>query len=207
MALTKGDVAMWEALTALGVIPDRPRVLEIGQANWYGDAPVPEGCESDCKFEVARKWYRKLLDPSSIAAIDFHGKDSLKFDLNEPLPRGDFDADIIINTGTAEHIFDQRQLFQTIHEQCAVGGLMVHAVPWQGWENHGFYCYQPTFFQDLARVNRYEWIYDLTWNYDVQKLNEEMQHNTMLYVCMRQTRRESFRVPIQGAYLMARKSR
>jgi hypothetical protein len=202
MALTLGDVTMWEALTALGVIPPNPRLLEIGQANWYGDVPVPEGCESPtgCRFEVARKWYDKLFAPRRVVSIDFQGKDSLPYDLNEPLPMDERHLfDVIVNTGTAEHVFDQRQLMQTIHERCDVNGLMLHAVPWKGWEDHGFYCYQPCFFADLARANHYEVIHDVTWTCGTRTADSpEVTENVMLYVAMRQTRREPFRVPLQG---------
>lgn len=201
MALTQGDLAMWHALRELGVIPAKPRVLEIGQANWYGDAPTPPDCAGGDNFDVARRWYKQMLDFSAIVAIDYHGKDALPFDLNEPLPLpADEVFDVVINTGTAEHVFDQRQLFRTIHERTARGGLIIHAVPWKGWIDHGFYCYQPTFFIDLARANRYELLYDLTWTCGTQRKDEEVQENVMLYVALRQTRVEPFRVPQQGRY-------
>lgn len=33
---------------------------------------------------------------------------------------------------------------------------MIHGMPFHGWIDHGFYCFQPTFYWDLAAANRYE---------------------------------------------------
>ena len=43
----------------------------------------------------------------------------------------------------------------TLIELTAAGGLMIHSAPFTGWIDHGFYSFQPTFFFDLARANRY----------------------------------------------------
>ena len=32
---------------------------------------------------------------------------------------------------------------------------MIHSAPFTGWIDHGFYSFQPTFFFELARANRY----------------------------------------------------
>ena len=61
-----------------------------------------------------------------------------------------------INIGTAEHIFNVQQFFKTAHDLTAAGGLMMHSSPFNGWPDHGFFNFQPTFYFDLARVNHYE---------------------------------------------------
>jgi hypothetical protein len=43
MAIARMDIEMWEALKAKGVLPPAPLVLELGEANWYGDVPAPDG--------------------------------------------------------------------------------------------------------------------------------------------------------------------
>ena len=194
MALSQPDVTMWTDLAERQLIPPSPRVLEIGQANWYGDIPPPPGCESDDPYEVARKWYRQVLDYSSIVAIDWGAPDAIVLDLNEPALVGIECFEIVINTGTTEHIFDQRTVFESIHDACTVGGLMVHAVPSQGWPNHGLYNYQPCFFEDLARANEYEKLYVQYW---------WQRDDMLLYVVLRKTRHAPFRVPIQGRYAPA----
>lgn len=201
MALTAGDVALWAALEKQAAIPRDADVLEIGQANWYGDTPIPEGCEDVCPFNVARKWYKKILRCHMIVAIDMHGKHAIRHDLNKPLASVSRwhpleigqQFGIVINTGTAEHIFDQRTLFESIHDACTVGGLMVHAAPVHGWLDHGFYNYQPCFFADLAAANGYEVLYREAWTF-------RPRGDVMLYVALRKTREAGFMVPMQGKY-------
>ena len=193
MALTRADVETWADLARNKLVPARPRVLEIGQANWYGDVPPPAGCDDPCPFKVARKWYKQVLDYASITALDFHGPDAVRADLNGAVSlEGVFD--VVINTGTSEHVFDQRRLFETVHDFCEPGGLMVHAVPCGGWEDHGLYTYQPCFFRDLAAANGYLGLSSNVWSFG------ERSPDRMLYVVMKKTRPGPFRVPIQGKY-------
>jgi hypothetical protein len=189
MALTSGDLAMWSELKERGVIPPNPRVLEIGQANWYGDIAPPPGCEDPNPYVVARKFYRQMLNYSEITAFDYSGPDALCVDLNEPV-MGLMQRDIVINTGTTEHVFDQRQVFETIHDACAVGGLMVHVVPWKGWIDHGFYNYQPNLFRALAQANQYQGIYSA----------KQGVIDQLLYLVFRKTSDLPFVLPLQGTY-------
>ena len=167
MAITKHDLEMWEQLKGEVAIPSRPRVLELGLANWYGDVQPPgvEGDEwrtGDGPFRIARAYYRKLLDYREIVAIDLNGPaEAHRMDLNFPLPQlPPFHEpfDIVINTGTSEHVFDQAQLFESVHNCTRPGGLMVHTVP-AVWPEHGFYSYSACLFLDLAQANGYSIIY------------------------------------------------
>ena len=210
MAITTADVQTWADLAARNLIPPNPRLLEIGEANWYGDVkPDPRdiGGESTLKrpgfpdgytgfnspFAVARSFYRRILNPSAWVAVDLNGTpQALRIDLNQPLVLPEHlpqQFDVIINTGTGEHIFDQCQFFRTIHERCAVGGIMFHAAPWLGWINHGFYCLQPVLFIDLAAANEYETVRKTIWEHD---------GSTTLYVVLRKTVDKPFCVPMQG---------
>lgn len=204
MALTAADVRLWRDLLVSGLIPLNPSVLEIGEANWYGDVDPADVAPSldlskanGCPFAIAKAFYWSVIGFSSITAIDKHGKHAHDFDLNKPLPWRELRPpfEVIINSGTAEHVFDQRQLFETIHDAGAPGCLMVHACPHTGWREHGFYCYQPTFFRDLAAANGYE----------ILRLRVEIvgqgDDDTMLYVAMRKRKGSGkFVVPMQGRY-------
>ena len=205
MALTKADVEMWDKLAAIDAIPANPAILEIGEANWFGDvAPAPEDYSPNL-FEVAKKYYARIFKPREQVAIDFRGPTSLKLDLNHPISiEGDEPGtrklfDLIINTGTLEHVFNQGQAFKTVHEHCAVNGVMMHAVPWTGWVNHGFFCYQPCFFHDLAGANGYEILHSMEWRAGMQKTGElEVTDNVMLYVALRKLKDLPFQYPIQS---------
>ncbi|MBI3918273.1 MAG: hypothetical protein HY322_14855, partial [Betaproteobacteria bacterium] len=79
---------------------------------------------------------------------------ALKLDLNYPVSLGR-QFDIMVNGGTAEHVFNVFQFFKSSHEMTRPGGLMVHTMPFRGWVEHGFYSFNPTFYWDLAIANGY----------------------------------------------------
>lgn len=241
MAITAIDYALWRGMKQSGVLPERPDVLELGEANWYGDVGLPQlaldirtfvkdqdvATEllrelTDCArgqtvwlFQVARTFYRTFLGYRSKVAIDLNGTGlALQFDLNEPLPIANL-FDIVINTGTAEHVFDQRQFFQTAHERCRPGGFMMHNFPLTGWFDHGFYSHGPTFVADLAAANGYGiacWLLgslEPAWCQQVDSLEEihalqrdgKIPANSLQYVLFQKAAEETpFRVPQQGYY-------
>jgi len=95
------------------------------------------------------------------ASIDINGSpNSIPLDLNyDVLPdwaRRKFD--VVTNFGTTEHVANQFNAFKIIHDLTAPGGIMIHAVPAQGWVNHGFLKYDPKWFWMLARSNDYRWL-------------------------------------------------
>jgi hypothetical protein len=92
------------------------------------------------------------------------GHNTTIVDLNETKLPGAFAGyfDLVLNLGTTEHIVNQFNSFAAIHEATAVGGHMLHQVPSAGWHNHGYFCYHPLFFKELAEANDYE-IVDIFW--------------------------------------------
>ena len=60
--------------------------------------------------------------------------------------------------GTTEHVANQIQAFKVIHDITAVGGLMYHNLPFQGYQTHGLVNYTPKFFWMLCRSNEYEFL-------------------------------------------------
>jgi ureidoglycolate hydrolase len=122
--------------------------------------------------------------------------------------------DVIINHGTAEHIFNIAQVLMTMHDLCADGGLMVHDAPFTGWIDHGFYCLQPTLFYDLAAANCYEivrvaiheiqsqTIIPLEGRDHVASLAAagKLPNNAMLFVALRKLTDRPFKIPTQGVY-------
>jgi cell division protein FtsB len=51
---------------------------------------------------------------------------------------------------------NQYNVFKAMHEFARPGGVFVHAVPFTVHLEHGFFNYQPNFFEALARYNSYE---------------------------------------------------
>jgi SAM-dependent methyltransferase len=93
------------------------------------------------------------------ASIEFEGhRDSIALNLNrDSVPgrlRGAFD--LIVNTGTTEHVANQENAFRVMHDLCRRGGIMLHMLPAGGMMTHGLITYTPRFFWLLCRENRYE---------------------------------------------------
>lgn len=108
----------------------------------------------------ARKFWEWLK--FQYTAVDIDGSpDSIPLDLNfDAAPKklkGQYD--LVTNLGTTEHLVNQLNAFQVIHELTKVGGIMIHTLPSQGMINHGLINYNPKFFWMLARSNGYKWVY------------------------------------------------
>jgi SAM-dependent methyltransferase len=156
-------------------------LLEIGEANWYGDISLdllrgdiarfaaPEkraellaaletaaaAGGNQALWDLGKVFWHTFLTPASITAIDFDGSPiAQKLDLNQPIDIGQR-FDIVHNAGTLEHIFDIAQAFRNVHNLTKPGGMMIHHAPFTGWVDHGFYALQPTLFWDLAEANNY----------------------------------------------------
>jgi hypothetical protein len=212
------------------LLPAGGSLLELGEANWYGDidpaillqeakqpdvlASVKAAINSRDWFHVAKACYATLFSPAHIVSVDFNGSPaSLRLDLNAPLPLNE-QFDVVINHGTAEHVFNIGQVFKTMHDRTLAGGLMIHDAPFTGWVDHGFYCLQPTLFYDLAAANCYEIvqvsIYEIksqkmlrvNRREDVWLLSEcnQIPNNAMLFVIYRKIAEQDFKLPLQGYY-------
>ena len=107
-------------------------------------------------FDVAQLYYSLIFGDFEYFSVDMHGSPrSVVADLNYEF-RSEKQYNLVTNLGTSEHIFNQAQVFKTIHEMTAKNGLIYHGLPHQGQFNHGFFNYHPTFFFDLAAANNYE---------------------------------------------------
>ncbi len=243
MAITTIEYTLLRRLKDEGLIPDNPTVIELGQSNWYGDVPVDDfvaGINGYVKnkaeakrlidqlstiakiqsrgwlFDIADLFWLTFLGPHTYEAIDLHGVDERahKYDLNDPTPI-EKKYDIVCNFGKAEHVFNVYQVFKTIHDLTKLGGFMLHGMPFQGWIDHGFYTFQPTFFFDLAEANAYAptiFLYAevnpprIVSVQNRQTLHEmaekgEIGENAMLFTALRKRSGfKPFQVPIQAYY-------
>jgi SAM-dependent methyltransferase len=221
MAISATHYAILKSLKNRGILPQGGRILEIGEANYYGDfdpavvfSDAGESCDPTDLFAVAKLIYKAIFEPQQIISIDMHGENALKHDLNQPISFTNDPVDVVYNHGTAEHVFNIAQVFATMHDACAVGGLLIHESPFTGWVDHGFYCLQPTLFWDLAVANHYkiefiatEHLSSRTWHQLksreellLLKHRDQLADNLMLFVVMRKTVDAPFVVPMQGIY-------
>ena len=68
--------------------------------------------------------------------------------------RGVFD--VVLNIGTTEHVLNQFNCFEVIHDATKVNGCIVHQLPVSGFTDHGYFTYTGRFFFEMARFNKYE---------------------------------------------------
>jgi SAM-dependent methyltransferase len=186
MAIALPHVLMLWALRNTGFVgPGKSRsILEFGEQNWFGDVDVGEirqfldklqPTEPDCAqwrvrlgeliaaprddawlFDVARLFYRVIFGEHSYRAVDLHGTAiAERHDLNLPLPFPE-QFDVVTNLGTGEHVFNQYQVYKSLHEKTRPGGVMILSLPNQGCYDHGFFNYHPTFVFDLSQANKYQ---------------------------------------------------
>jgi hypothetical protein len=102
------------------------------------------------------------------AAIDIDGSPhSIPLDLNydraPKAARGVYG--LVTNFGTTEHVTNQLNAFEIIHDLTMPGGVMIHNLPTQGNASHGLFNYNMKFFWMLARSNEYEWLF-LDYHHD-----------------------------------------
>ena len=104
--------------------------------------------------------YYKLLGFSDYTAIDVNDNyGSLIMDLNRDLQEAyDFrdTFSLVTNNGTGEHVFNQDAIYRNVHQHTKVGGLMLHAMPFYEFVNHGFFSIHPNLYSALAQANAYQ---------------------------------------------------
>lgn len=172
-------------MVAENVLPKGPRVLELGAQTYSANAEsivflsrlfnkkgIPDVSKNLEKFLSIKPAHNprdpgvphtseffKALGFVLYEAIDISDYGGTRImDLNEDLAeKYGFNEryDLVTNLGVSEHLFNQATFFKNAHETTKVGGYMVHIVPSVHFANHGFFNYQPRFFQDMAAANNY----------------------------------------------------
>jgi SAM-dependent methyltransferase len=149
-----------------GLLDGQTAVAELGAQTFAPDTPHAQDAIramfptlDATAIHRPRDLYR-ALGLTRYAAFDLDGLDgALKFDLNRSL-RIEYDFtevfDLVTNHGTTEHAFNQARCFENMHDLTRPGGIMVHVLPTQGYQNHAFFNYHPSCFLDLAGANGYD---------------------------------------------------
>lgn len=238
MAITQVYYHILRQARLEGILPQGGSILELGEANWYGDFPV-ESIQQDLEtfvtvpdrraalinllndrdnpiyiFNVAKVIYGMFFAPDRVVSIDLHGTEAAKpLDLNTKI---DLEAKfaVTINNGTAEHVFNIGQFFETMHNHTAEGGIMIHEAPFTGWFNHGFFNLQPTLYYDLAAANDYAMTGLFCCQHKPAAIRQidtphalleavkanQIPENSVLITLFRKTTDQPFVFPMQGYY-------
>jgi len=146
------------------------------------------------KHQLARKFYEEL-GCNRYESIDGNGRGTCTQDLNIPIEKwGMFwrcEFDLVTDFGTGEHVFDQHQVWRTMHMLTKVGGYIVFDRPCAGYEGHCFYLIQPNLIAAVAWANCYE---------VVAFERAETTRGHLVRGVLRKTNNQRFMVPQQGRY-------
>lgn len=145
---------------------DDPRLPEVYAE--FAAKPITLGTSVDCGRVGAVDLQPKDAPSSErfwrsigfdYAAVEYNGhRGVISLDLNrDAVPaemRGQFD--LVVNTGTTEHVANQENAFRVIHDLTAPKGIMIHEVPGGGMMSHGLFNYNLKFFHMLCKYNNYQ---------------------------------------------------
>lgn len=156
-----------------------------------------DGYLSDNFSRLSAKYLYDSISCKSYNCIDIDGAHgSFNFDLNYHLEdKYNFTNkyDIVTNLGTSEHIFNQYSCFENLHNLCKTDGFIIISLPIQGYSNHCFFNYHPTFFEHLADANKYEILY---LDYAITSYHSE-DDSKNISIIFRKQNSEDFVMPIQ----------
>jgi hypothetical protein len=229
MGLGPPVLALYYQLKRLGVFEGVTDVMELGAQNvWCPKAGIVKKL-----FEAFGKppptpdmldrfanWKGSGMELYTALGFTYHCIDldpqfnSIALDLNfDPCPPEHVGKyGFVTNHGTSEHILNQYNVFKVMHDLTMTGGFMLHAVPFTVHLEHGFFNYQPNFFDALARYNSYDvsgiWVGPgwqvasiIPWEPDLLDylvLNAQTTH--LLVALMQKKYDKRFCVPFQGVY-------
>lgn len=78
-------------------------------------------------------------------------------DLNDPIPEtlhGRYD--VVVDSGTIEHVFDLKAVLRNIHLLLKPGGRVIHmTVPVSNYVDHGYHAFSPQLLFEYYAVNNY----------------------------------------------------
>ncbi len=106
--------------------------------------------------QVSAEGVCRSLGAAGLESLDYHGtpQASIQCNLNFPIDSKYHDRyDTILDGGTIEHIFNVEVCFHNMVKLLKVDGNIIHINPCQGYFNHSFYLFQPTFYFDYYLSN------------------------------------------------------
>lgn len=211
MGINLESVKLLDELAKRGLLI-KGRVLELGRQ----DMLIPEE-----KIQTYLNTELSITSPSDLfnflgykqhLSIDGHQEPfCYPLDLNHEIDSeiiAELKSELVTNFGTSEHVFNQMNVFRSIHEFCVKEGVMIHVVPILGNVQHGYFNYQPRMFFDLAIANNYEvlstYLASDYWPnlipYSRKNLYKNRFRDAMFLVAFRKVADEPFKIPFDGLF-------
>lgn len=137
--------------------------------------PVPSNLSKSPLIEgqITSEYALTRLGFQKVVATDvngFEGADFL-FDLNDDDVPDEHRAkfDLVIDSGTLEHIFNIPNALKNIVNFASDGGRILHLAPSSNHIDHGFYMFSPTLFWDFYSANRQKIVSCELFRYSMQE--------------------------------------
>lgn len=141
--------------------------IQLEPAAFVARLPLPKGfsvcelgdqcmCGGPTKTALAKDWYLEM-GCGRYVSIDANGRGTFRANLNNPIETELLWPlfDLVTDFGTGEHIFDQAQVWRTMHSLTKPGGYIAFDRPAQGYQKHCFYLTNECLFRDIAEANGY----------------------------------------------------
>lgn len=131
-------------------------IRELEESEKVANIPGWKGGVNE--FNISDVGLFKLLGADEVETLDcsdYEGADHI-IDLNQPIPdffKGKYDY--IVDAGTLEHIFDQRQALNNIVLMLKPKGRVVHKSPVSNFVDHGYYSLNPRLFFDFYSMHNF----------------------------------------------------
>jgi len=178
MGTSIDNVFFARSLAEQGLIPKDAFLIDLGAQEFNGGIDIfklhdmmEQFLEDDRFNNLSIRDFTKLRFSGQIfellgfkyLAMDvYESESSIIFDLNHDLVPESLKgaAHLVQNFGTTEHVFNQANCFEVIHDLTSPdGGIMWHNLPMSDFLYHGFFKYDIKFFERLLSANSYELVY------------------------------------------------
>lgn len=113
------------------------------------------------KGGMNESFFGELIEKAGMEYFSFDiasGYKTLILDLNRASLPANLNKkfDLVLNFGTTEHILNQFNCFEVMHDATKIGGYIYHSLPTIGYVDHGYITYTGRCFFDIAGYNGYE---------------------------------------------------
>ena len=204
------EICREEGITPVEISPDDDVTTNI--PSWQG---------TDLEHNASDLSFFRMLGADQTLALDYSNFERAEIvaDLNQPLPDDLYGRfDVVVDSGTLEHIFDTRAVLMNIGNILRPQGRIIHMSPCNNYANHGFYQISPTLLIDYYRENEFKdvraWVAaeaareyaTSSWElYELDPQNQPIlmmsrERLTALVVAERQETSTVDRVPMQSYY-------